>query len=163
LFSEEQSFRIWWLWLLILLVTGAQWWAFVQQIILGEPFGNNPGPDRMIWLFTALFGIGLPLFFYYMRLVTEVRGGILRVRFPPFRGKTIPLETIAASGVVTYSPLRDYGGWGMRLSKHGRAYNAYGNRGVQLLLENGDRILVGSQRAEELQLAISTGAARISP
>jgi hypothetical protein len=36
----------------------------------------------------------------------------------------------------------------------GWAYNVRGNRGVQLELANGKRILIGSQRAEELAGAI---------
>jgi len=163
LYYEEQRPAAWWLWLLVTIVAGTQWWAFVQQIILRRPFGNNPAPDLMVWAFVFLFGIGLPLFFYYLRLVVVVEEGTLRVRFPPFKGRLIPLERIAASAVVTYSPLRDYGGWGLRISRHGRAYNAHGNRGVQLVLDNGERILVGSQRPEELHMAITAGAARISP
>jgi hypothetical protein len=56
----------------------------------------------------------------------------------------------------TYRPILEYGGWGIRYSPFGQgcAYNVSGNRGVQLELADGQRILIGSQRAEELARAI---------
>jgi hypothetical protein len=42
----------------------------------------------------------------------------------------------------------------------GLAYNVSGNRGVQLELVNGKSILIGSQRAGELALAIQEGLKR---
>ncbi len=50
-----------------------------------------------------------------------------------------------------YSPITEYGGWGIRWSPHrGWAYNVGGSKGVQLGRANGKRILIGSQRADEL-------------
>ncbi|MCA9870553.1 MAG: hypothetical protein KC487_09290, partial [Anaerolineae bacterium] len=60
LFREEQRFRQSWIWLLILFVAGLQWWGFIQQIIFGQPWGDNPAPDWMMILFWLLFGIGMP-------------------------------------------------------------------------------------------------------
>ena len=31
-FEEEQHFRQWWLWLLIIFITALMWWSFIQQI-----------------------------------------------------------------------------------------------------------------------------------
>ncbi len=52
-FREEQRFRQPWLWLLILFLVALQWWGFIQQIVLGQPWGNRPAPDWMmvlLWL-----------------------------------------------------------------------------------------------------------------
>jgi hypothetical protein len=59
----------------------------------------------------------------------------------------------------TYWPILEYGGWGISYSFFGKgwAYNVNGNRGGQLELANGKRILIGSQRAEELARAIGVG------
>ncbi len=57
--------------------------------------------------------------------------------------------------VLTYSPIKDYGGWGIRYGRGGKAYNVRGNRGVQLQLANGQRLLIGSQRPEELSNALA--------
>jgi hypothetical protein len=56
----------------------------------------------------------------------------------------------------TYKPLSEYGGWGIKYGRSGWAYNIIGDQGVQLELDNGKRILIGSQHAEELEQAINT-------
>jgi len=58
--------------------------------------------------------------------------------------------------------MREFGGWGIRTSGDGgRAYNAYGNMGVQLVLTDGKRVLVGTQRAEELLAALRLAGAEV--
>jgi TATA-box binding protein (TBP) (component of TFIID and TFIIIB) len=52
--------------------------------------------------------------------------------------------------------LLEYGGWGIKYGRKGKAYNVSGNRGVQLVFKDGKQLLIGSQRAEELAEAISS-------
>jgi hypothetical protein len=94
-------------------------------------------------------------------LRTEVRADGLYVRFAPFhrRERRLGWEEIASAEARTYRPLLEYGGWGLRGWKANRAFNVSGNRGVQLVLKNGDRLLLGSQRAEELERAIAAARA----
>ena len=69
IFREVQYMRrVWWILLLVLGVTAMMWWGFSQQIILGEPWGNNPSPDWMMWLLWLIFGIGLGRFDVYLSL-----------------------------------------------------------------------------------------------
>jgi hypothetical protein len=50
-----------------------------------------------------------------------------------------------------YSPLREFGGWGIRFAPgKKRAYSVSGNKGVELELSDGMHVLIGSQRPEEL-------------
>ena len=154
-FHEEQRFRQPWLWLLILGVAGVQWWGWLQQIWLGRPFGDNPAPDWMMWLFWAAFGVGLPLFFRALRLVIEVRTDGIEVRFWPLAQRHISFEQIARCQVEQdYRPLTRYGGWGIRGLGKDRAYSVAGTQGVRLTLHNGNQIVLGTPRAEELALAI---------
>ena len=88
-YHEEQRFRQPWIWILILAVAALQWWGWFQQIVLGQPFGDNPGPDWMVWLFWALFGIGLPVFFLYLRLVVEVNDEGVWLRYIPLTKRLI--------------------------------------------------------------------------
>ncbi len=53
--------------------------------------------------------------------------------------------------------LREYGGWGVKYGRAGKAYNVSGNRSVQLKLSSGKGLLIGSQRPEELAQAIQEG------
>lgn len=74
----------------------------------------------------------------------------------PLYHRRIPRSEIARAEAVTYSPLGEYGGWGIRGMGENTALNARGSRGVRLILRNGNRVLVGSQRAEELAAALHT-------
>jgi len=84
LFRERQHFRQIWLWLLLLAIALISWWGAVQQVILGIPFGTNPGPDWMVVLIALIFGTTFPLFFAVLALQVEVRGDGLHYRFFPF-------------------------------------------------------------------------------
>ena len=156
LYSEVQHFRQVWLWLLLLSIAGVAIYGMVQQLILGKPFGNNPAPDTVLIIVVVIFGFGFPIFFYFMNLTVEVRSDGLYYRFFPFHLSfhRIPREDLRTYEVRTYSALREYGGWGIRWGPKGKAYNVSGNRGVQLELSNGKRILIGSQRPEELAEAL---------
>lgn len=142
---------------MILGVAALQWWGWIQQILLGQPFGDNPGPDWMVWLFWVLFGIGLPLFFVYLRLEVEVRDEGVWLRFIPLTTRFIPFDEIQQAEAVDYKPLRQYGGWGIRGLGSNRAYNVSGSQGVRLHLHSGDVVMIGTQRAPTLALVIEAG------
>lgn len=156
MFREVQHFFRQWIFLLpVAAVTIIVWYEFAQQIVLGHPQGEEPIPNWLAWVLTIVFGLGFPAVGLLVRLVTEVRPGELLVRLYPLRWVTIPLEAIGKAAVREYSPIREYGGWGVRVSKwNGRAYNAYGNKGVQLELKTGALVLIGSQRPQELIAAM---------
>lgn len=162
LYRETQRFRQWWIWALVLLVSLLSLYGAVQQLILGIPFGNNPAPDGWMIVITIIFGIGLPILIYMTNLTTEIRSDGLYVRFFPMRLSFIRITTQEMKGfeLCTYRPLGDYGGWGIRYGKKGKAYNVSGNRGVQLELTNGKHLLIGSQRPEELVQTLTSIAHR---
>jgi hypothetical protein len=160
LFHEEQRFRQWWVWLLVLGVAALQWWGFVQQILLTRPWGDNPAPDWMLWLFWALFGIGLPVFFLILRLTVEVTTEHVLIGYRPLTKRTVPLAEIVEVEARTYRPIREYGGYGLRGTSRNAAFTVSGDQGVALTLSDGRRILIGSQRAAELALAIDSARQR---
>lgn len=155
-YREVQQFRQIWIWLFIILLTGIAWYSFFQQIIFRRQFGSNPAPDLVMWIIWIVVGIGFPLFFHAMRLIVEVRKDGVYIRFSPlhYRFHRIPLTELKSYKVRNYSPIKEYGGWGIRYGVKGKAYNVSGNRGVQLELLNGKRLLIGSQKPEELAMAI---------
>jgi hypothetical protein len=155
IFREEQKIaKVWWTTLIIATVTALMWYSFIQQIILGQPFGTNPGPDWMVWLFWLLFGIGFPIVWAMMKLVVEVRSDHLLIRFYPLTTRKIPFSDIKQVEARTYKPVREYGGWGLRGWGNKRAYNVSGDKGVELELQDGQTIMIGSQKPEELALAL---------
>jgi len=159
MFREVQKFHQWWVWLLVYGLAALTWYGFVQQIILGQPFGSNPASDWMMWLIALLFGIGLPVFFHRLRLIVEVRDAHIYIRYVPLVTRQIPFAEIERYQVRTYQPIKEYGGWGIRgRSRDKIAYNVSGNRGVELELYGGRKIMIGSQRPEELAQAIEAHA-----
>ena len=99
----------------------------------------------------------LVLLTYQLSMRTTVDNDTLTVtfgRYLTWYRWRIPLPEIASSDVVTYSPIKEYGGWGIRGFGKRRALNMRGNRGVQLVLQNGDRVLIGSGKPEELLAAL---------
>jgi len=158
IFTEVQRFRQWWVWLLVLFVAGIAWYGAIQQIVLKQPFGNNPAPDAVMIMIWAIFGVFLPVLFYSLKLVTEVRYDGLYIRFFPlqFHSHKISYEEIKTYEIRTYSALKEYGGYGIRYGKNGKAYNISGNRGVQFEFLDGKRLLIGTQRPEELIQTLDT-------
>ncbi|MCQ6963084.1 DUF6141 family protein [Methanolobus chelungpuianus] len=156
LFREEQKFNQLWLWVLVLVPVSIAWYAAIEQLVFGSPFGGNPASDSSTFLSLVLFGILLPLFMSSLRLVTEVRGDGLYIRFRPFHGsyRKFPFDSILSCKVQTYRPVRDYGGWGIRYGIRGKAYNVSGSKGLMLEFVNGKKLLIGSQQAEEFAAAM---------
>jgi hypothetical protein len=156
-FREEQRIaKVWWTTLIILGITAVMWYSFIQQIILGRPFGTNPGPDWLVWLLWLLFGIGFPVGWYLTKLMVEVHNDHILIRYYPFLTRTIPFSDIKQYQARTYRPIREYGGWGVRGWGNRRAYNVSGDQGVELELQNGQQIMIGSQKPAELVLALDT-------
>jgi hypothetical protein len=156
IFREVQRFRQWWLWLILIPGPGILSFNTYRQLMLGKQFGKNAPPNTMLFVLWLLIGIGVPVLFYAARLVTEVRADGIYARFIPFHRSFLrfPWNAIKKCEARTYRPIREYGGWGIRIGFSGRAYNVSGNRGLQLELHDGKRILIGSQRTEEFLDAV---------
>ena len=163
LYSEVQRPNQWWVWTLTVVITILAWWIFVDQIILGNPFGSRPAPDWVVWLVGILFGVLLPLLMITINLKTLVTGDRIVLRYFPLHTRTVKLADIDSCVAREYRPMREYGGWGIRFGfGYGMAYNVYGNRGVQLELKGGKHLLIGSQRADELMDVINKARAAVS-
>ena len=155
-YREVQQFRQVWIWAIVVTIAGFVWYASVRQLLLHYPFGSRPMPDILLVIFWFIFGIGLPVLFFSVKLVTEVRNDGIYICYFPFHRSfhKISFKEIRRYEVRTYRPIMEYGGWGIRYGTKGKAYNVSGNRGLQLELSNGKQLLIGSQRVEELLQAI---------
>ena len=156
-YSEKQRFRQWWLWALILIAPAMLLWLILQTIVLYQSANNEFVGNIWIIVICLIFGAGMPAFIYMTTLSTEVRNDGVYVRFNTLHINWVVFEfnDIQKAEALTYRPIMEYGGWGIRFGKNGKAYNVSGNKGVLLTLSKGKTILIGSQNQEELSLAIT--------
>lgn len=154
LFSESQRFKQWWLWLILLGVNILFMYGIYQQVILGKPFGDNPGSNGML-ISTFLITVFTTVFIGVIRLDTEIKSEGVYVRFFPVQIKFrfFPWNSITKSYIRYYNAIAEYGGWGFRIGifGRGRAFNISGNMGLQLEFDNNKKLLIGTRNAEELQ------------
>lgn len=164
-FVEEQPLRNNWFVYLAAAIgigtIGYFGYAMTKQIVLGEPFGDRPMSDPALLIvggLYVLFGALLLFLFFRGGLVTEVRASGLFIRYFPFHRvfREIPLGGVRSCEARTYGPIREFGGWGIRVGRGKRAYNVSGNRGVQLEYADGSVLLIGSRKAEQLASAIES-------
>jgi hypothetical protein len=109
-------------------------------------------PWTIVLMFAVLALVGALL---TIRLTTVVTPDALSVRYGFLYKTRVPLTEIALAEAVEYSPIREYGGWGIRGNRRRRALNARGNQGVLLTRSDGTTLLVGSQKPRELLEALS--------
>jgi len=159
-YREEQNFD----WRVYALVALTEALVCVTLVWLSQR-GQVPGAAGPLGspslAMLAGFGLCLPplVVVGLLRMTTEVTPTDLRVWFgwvPTYR-RVVVIDAIQRVEVVSYRPLADYGGWGVRSGRDGeRVLNARGNRGVRLEFSDGSRLLIGSQRPEALAVAIES-------
>jgi hypothetical protein len=117
-----------------------------------EAEGSWPTWAMPVSIVGILINILVTVILIFAKLQTHLSESALYMRFFPFHFsyRKIDFDTIATVYARSYQPLGEFGGWGIRWTPRGRAYNVSGNRGVQLELKNGKNILIGSQHADEL-------------
>ncbi|MBS1585367.1 MAG: hypothetical protein JSS82_07440 [Bacteroidetes bacterium] len=143
-FEETQRFRQWWIWAILALAVGIEVYLFVSRVNTDH---------HGFWIVKLLILVLVIALMLFIRLETKVDAtGVYYKFFPVHLGfKKIDWEEVAEAYVRQYSPIGEYGGWGIRLSfKRGKAYNIAGNKGLQLVFKNGKQTLIGTQRPEEL-------------
>lgn len=127
-------------------------WETTLQSSLGEKIGAFGG------IFIVLLVI---LLFINVKLKTRIDEKGISYQFYPFHRtyKIISWNEISKSYIRNYNAIFEYGGWGMKFNffkKRGKAYTTKGNIGLQLELNNGKQILIGTQKKEELQRVLKT-------
>lgn len=143
LYKESQSFITWWMILLLLGLVGLELYDSYRYYL-----------EEGSWHFSIGFAFILIIIVAtaLMRLHTVMDKDGIEITFIPFAyKKRWKWEEIEQSYVRTYS-LTDFGGWGYRISSEGKAYNTKGKYGVQLILKDGSRIMIGTQNPEEVKL-----------
>lgn len=157
-FEEKQRFTQWWLHLIVTLPISIMIIFFcVQWYVYAKPVDKVGASDYGEQVLTLVLLAGTALLVLIFRLQTTIDERGFHYRFFPFHlsEKSVSWYDIENCYTRTYSPIGEYGGWGIRgLSKKNRAYNVKGNQGIQLVLKNGNKLLLGTQHPEKAQQVI---------
>ncbi len=140
---------------LILVITLWLAWKTLLQVVLGHVDASTFS-NQMLLTLLAVYVLGMFVSFS-MRLIFTVDADGLAITCPPLMFKPFRVETkqIKSLQLCSYNAAKEYGGWGIRRGNNGRCFTMAGTRGVMISMKDGNHILVGSQRAEELEMALS--------
>lgn len=106
------------------------------------------------WVIPLIFLIMGLVFLFLMsfKLETRIDTNSIKYRYVPFFSKwrTILKTEIKTIEVINYSPISDFGGWGIKGNSTTKAYSILGDQG--LLIDSGQKkkIMIGTQKAAEL-------------
>lgn len=144
-FEEEQRFRQWWIWLVLLFVLAAILFSNSKE---GKLFDTSE-------LITTAIIVLLILLLFAANLKTRIDEKGVHIRFFPFHFsyRTYEWEKLYSAEVKKYSPIGEYGGWGVRISLtgNGKAFNVSGNKGIYLVTSEGKKRMIGTKKEIEAQ------------
>ena len=141
LYVENQKFTQWWIWIILL--------SF--PIFAIYPFDLNNLNYNYIIISSAI-----SVCFYFLELRVFITKEGLYYQFFPIHLKKnqIKFTEIKKVEAIKYNPIIDYGGWGIKHSYNGKAYNVSGKFGIKIYLSNGKKILFGSKKHREFETAL---------
>jgi len=134
-------------------------WDTITQLPLNKQLGSLSG-GIIICLVALLF--------LFLNLNTRIDEKGISYKFAPFhfKSKLINWKEVDKAYLRKYDAISEYGGWGIKggipWSKgNGKAYNVKGNIGLQLKLKNGNKILIGTQKKDEINAVLKTYSSEI--
>lgn len=146
-FSEEQRFNQLFTWFVITPV------LVIISIQVFQLVDGSKSIDTETWVglgLALIITIAVGLLLTNMRLITTIDNDKIHVRFIPFVNKSIKWTSIEKAFIISYKPVLEYGGWGIRRRFGKIAYTVSGKKGLQLILTNGKKILIGTQKPDDL-------------
>ena len=152
-FEENQRFTQWWLLLLLAIVAG-----IILKAVYEETNGFKEADNPLFILFIVFSGLIPIVLLLGIQLQTRIDTKGITVKFHPlgFTKKHFAWNEILDCYVKKYSPLKDYGGWGIRGFGGKRAYNVSGNLGIQIVTVNNKKFLIGTRQPEAVKAVLAT-------
>ena len=143
IFYEIQQFRQKWIWTILLIVLFVLFLPIISGMV-----------SILLGVILILTGFCFIWLFYSMKLITEIKGDSIHIKFSPFTTQIIHFSEIIKYEIRQYRPIIEYGGWGIRFNRSGKAYTVSGNIGIQIQLSAGKGILIGTQQPNEFLQAM---------
>ena len=160
-FKETQRFTQIWLIVLLLIFTIIPVIISIKKYTINEISFTNLISTILI----LVLSIG---FVFLIKLTTRIDEVGIHYQFFPihFSLKTIRWNEVEKAFVRTYSPISEFGGWGLKggslwNKSNGKAINVSGDIGIQLVLKNGKKLLIGTQKENEAKRVLETYKSKI--
>lgn len=151
IFKEEQRFTQ--TWLIVLLIIS----MVVPIVIMTNEYSKDNSTmtlNELSITVTLMIVFIIPIFFFKLKTRIDEIG--IHYQFIPFHLKTrsIKWEEIKSIYTRKYDAISEYGGWGLKggaiwKKNKGVAYNTSGDIGIQLELNSGKKVLIGTQKLNE--------------
>ncbi|MGB0892386.1 MAG: hypothetical protein ACPGUU_08540 [Flavobacteriaceae bacterium] len=158
IFKEEQRFTQTWL-IALLLISGI---IPIILIIMEYVEENSKMTTNEFLLIIGAVIVSLSFIFFF-KLNTRIDEKGIQYKFFPFHFsyRIIKWSEVKKVYVRKYDPIGDYGGWGLKggalwNKKAGTAINVSGDIGIQLILKNGKKILIGTKKETEAKQVLKT-------
>jgi hypothetical protein len=150
-FTESQKFKGKLMYFVFVLLGGILAlfiYADFQQLVLGKPFGEKHASNITLLLVT-MFMLFLLFTLIATTLETSVTNKGVSFCWKPFQKnpKQYDWSDIANAEIIHYG----FVGYGLRITSYGLVYTAGGNTGLKLELKSGRKIIIGTQKPEELE------------
>lgn len=153
-FTESQKFTQMWVWSIVLIIDVFIFMT-IYNFVKNEAESIIESSNGVFLIILLLVLILINFFLIGIKLNYTINNEGIKVRMFPFmfNYKHIKFSELSKIYVRKYNPISDYGGWGYRIGifGKGRALNVKGNMGLQLEFNNGKKLLIGTQKPDELK------------
>lgn len=98
-------------------------------------------------VFLSMFLVFDILLFFFLKLKVSIDFEFLYISLKPLSNLKIPINEISFYEIVSFRPLRDFGGYGIRYSfrKKEAGYFLKGNTGVRIYYPLSKKLIVGTE------------------
>jgi len=155
---QEKSSMKFWAFILIPLLSVV---VLLDFLINNSPkFTKDPEAQWTIIIPILVFAL-----LYFIELEWKFTETDFRFRYFPFliKEKIIPYSDIQSMSVMKINPIFEFGGWGLRRGKLGKAYTTDGNLILHIELKSGNKINLTVKNKEEVERAIQIQATNSEP
>jgi hypothetical protein len=109
-------------------------------------------------LLFLVLGLAFGMLYGGLRTIVTRESVIVRLGLPGIRVLKIATAEIATAEILEFSPIKDFGGYGIRFNGKMFAYYLRGNRGIKISLHHGIQYLIGSDHPEQMLAVIKAVA-----
>lgn len=148
IFKEEQTYRGTWVFYAVIMLE-------IPTLVLVSVLTLTSKTERQeallaLVIVASIMALAVALL-ANIKLETRIdEKGIHFKYFPFVRWRLIERSQIKNATIITFNPLMDHGGWGIKGNRETKAYTILGDNG--LLVDGGEKkkVLIGTQKPKEL-------------